>query len=34
MLSDRATRGFGGLFAVMAILLTAQVITGVGAFPL
>jgi hypothetical protein len=34
MLSDRATTGFSGLFAVMAILLTAQIITGVGAFPL
>lgn len=34
MLGYRATTGFGGLFAVTAILLTIQFITGTGAFPL
>lgn len=34
MLSDRTTTGFGGLFAVSAILLGVQLITGVMAFPL
>jgi hypothetical protein len=34
MLSTRMTTGFGGLFAVTAILLAVQLVTGVQAFPL
>jgi hypothetical protein len=34
VLSYRASTGFGGLFAVTAILLAVQAITGVPAFPL
>jgi hypothetical protein len=34
VLSHRATTGFGGLIAVAAILLAAQIVSGVAAFPL
>jgi hypothetical protein len=34
MLSTRMTTGFGGLFAVTAILFAVQLATGVQAFPL
>jgi len=34
MHSDRLRTGFGGMIAVTAILLAAQLITGVQAFPL
>jgi hypothetical protein len=34
MLTDRARAGFSGIFAVTAILLVVQLITGVQAFPL
>jgi hypothetical protein len=34
MLNDRARTGFGGMAVVTAVLLMAQFITGVEAFPL
>jgi hypothetical protein len=34
MLSDRTATGFSGLIVVLTVLLTTQVITGIGAFPL
>jgi hypothetical protein len=34
MLSSRARTGFGGIITVAAVLLAAQFITGVQAFPL
>ena len=33
MLSKRAKTGFGGMITVMAVLLIAQLITGMRAFP-
>jgi hypothetical protein len=34
VLTHRATTGFGGLIVVAAILLAAQIVSGVAAFPL
>lgn len=34
MIGDRARTGFGGMVAVMAILLLVQLYTGLEAFPL
>ena len=34
MIGDRARTGFGGMVAVMAILLFVQLYTGLEAFPL
>jgi hypothetical protein len=34
VLTHRATTGFGGLIVVAAILLCAQILSGVAAFPL